>query len=115
MNTFQTLIVTAALTPLARALAAGLSPTGGAGMFATGLSSNGEEPASHFVSSGHIDNKIAELLTDAEALHAACVAAEASVTLTQCEALVSTSDVSDEDPFVAFERLNLQLVRLPLP
>lgn len=115
MSTFQTLIVTAALAPLARALAAGLSPAGGGGMFVVGLSSNGEEPASHFVSSGYIDTEIAELLVDAEALHAACVEAGASVTLAQCEALVSQSDVSEEEPFVAFERLGLGLVIAATP
>ena len=47
----RTMIVPAALAPLARALAAGLSP-GGVGMFQTGLSPTGAEPATHYVSSG---------------------------------------------------------------
>lgn len=37
----------------------------------------------------------------------------ASVTLAQCTALVSQSDVSEEEPFVVFERLNLQLIQEP--
>ena len=109
-DTFYTLIVTAQLTPLARALAAGLSP-GGVGMFTTGLSADGNEPATHFISSGWINAEIGELLTDADALYAACVEAGAEVTLAQCQALVTTSDVSDEEAVAALERLGLQMVR----
>ena len=112
-DSFYTLIVTAELTPLARALAAGLSP-GGVGMFITGLSADGSEPATHFISSGWIKTEIGELLTDAEALHAACVEAGATVTLAQCQALVETSDVSNEEPMAVLERLELQLVRKEL-
>ena len=113
-DVFRTLIVPAALAPLARALAAGLSPDGGNNTFATGLSPTGEAPATHYVSTGHIGERFAECIADAESLHAACVEAGANVTLAQCEALVSTSDVSEEEPFVAFARRNLQLIRLPL-
>ena len=109
-DVFRTLIVPAALTPLASALAAGLSPEGGNNMFATGLSPTGETPATHYVSTGHIGERFAECIADAEALHAACVEAGASVTLAQCGALVSQSDVSEEEPFVAFDRLGLVLL-----
>lgn len=107
---FHTLIVPAALAPLARALAAGLEPVAGAGMFNSALSAYGTEPASHYVSTGMIDDAFAPLLQDAAALHAACVAAGADVPLAQCQALVSQSDVSEDAPFDAFARLGLQLV-----
>lgn len=113
-DAFRTLIVPAPLAPLARALAAGLSPEGGNNMFATGLSPTGDAPATHYVSTGHIGERFAECIADAEVLYAACVEAGASVTLAQCTALVSQSDVSEEEPFVAFDRLNLQLIQLPL-
>lgn len=105
-----TLIVPVALTPLARALAAGLSPRG-AGMFTAALSPTGQEPATHYVSSGRIDAEIGAVLTDANALYAACQQAGASVTLAQCQALVSQSDVSNDNPFSAFDRLGLALVQ----
>lgn len=105
-----TLIIPATLAPLARALAAGLSPRG-EGMFTAALSSTGQEPATHYVSSGFIDTAIGELLNDADALYAACQAAGASVTLAQCQALVSQSDVSTENPFSAFDRIGLALVQ----
>lgn len=102
----RTLIVPASLTPLARALAAGLSP-GGVGMFTTAL--DGATPNEAYISTGWIDEDIASLLTDANALHAACVAAGANVTLAQCQALVSQSDVSDDHPLVAMQRLGYTL------
>lgn len=107
------MIVPASLAPLARALASGLSDRG-VGMFEVGLSTTGNEPATHYISVGMIDAQIRDLLTDAAALFAACNAAGAPVTLAQCTALVSQSDVSDQEPFAAFSRLGLQLVRSDL-
>lgn len=40
--------------------------------------------------------------------------AGAPVTLAQCQALVTQSDVSGDDPWVAMARRGLQLVRVPL-
>ena len=110
-DVFRTMIVPAALVTLARALGAGLSP-GGAGMFSTGLSANGSAPATHFVSTGLIGERFAECIAAGETLHAACVEAGASVTRAQADALVAGSDVTEEAPFVAFERLGLKLVIL---
>lgn len=117
----RTMIVPAALAPLARALAAGLSP-GGAGMFQTGLSPTGAEPATHYVSSGLINPALGGVMKDAAMLRAAVVAKGGKVTLAQCQALVSQSDVSGgvlideegreytETPQQAFARLGLKLV-----
>ena len=118
----RTMIVPAALAPLARALAAGLSP-GGVGMFVTELSPTGAKPATHYVSSGLINPAFGGVMQDAALLRAACVAKGANVTLAQCQALVSGSDVSgdvliDEDgreyvetPWDAFARLGVRLVQ----
>jgi hypothetical protein len=106
------MIVPAALAPLARALAAGLSP-GGVGMWVTGLSPTGQEPATHYVSSGLIAPQFGDVLTNAAGLHAACVAAGAQITLEQCQALIDGSDVSGADgetPWQAFERLGLKMI-----
>lgn len=107
---FATMIVPAAQAPLARALAAALSPAG-VGMFVVGLSADGDEPASHFISTGKISAEFAPLLQDAAALYAACSAAGAGVAEAQCQALVDASDVSEEPPFDALARLGLQLVQ----
>ena len=107
------MIVPASLAPLARALAGGLSDRG-VGMFEVGLSATGNEPATHFISVGMIDAQIRNLLKDSAALFSACNAAGAPVTLAQCQALVTQSDVSGDDPWVAMARRGLQLVRVPL-
>lgn len=108
-DVFRTMIVTAELAPLARALASGLSPRG-AGMFTAALSATGASPATHYASSGLIDEQIATLLGDADLLFAACQQAGANVTLPQCQALVDTSDVTEDSAFVALDRLSLKLV-----
>lgn len=114
---FLTMIVPAALAPLARALAAGLSPAG-AGMFVVPLSPTGELPATHYVSSGGIQQEFADAIASGDALYAACQAAVAPVTLEQCNALVAQSDVTDlavETPWQSFERLGLQMIKASLP
>ena len=109
-DVFRTMVVPAALTPLARALASGISPIGGTFMFEAGLQPVGGGEITHYCSTGFIGPEFAEYIADADALYAACVAAEAPVTLAQCQALVEQSDVSEEPPFVAFDRLGLVLL-----
>ncbi len=123
------MIVPDSLVGLARALAAGLSP-GGSGMFTTGVSADGNGPATHWISSGAIGYRFAELITSADALYDACAEAGASVTLAQCNALVTQCEVSDgtrvidvdgaattvdEGPHEMLERLGLQLLQGALP
>lgn len=109
------MIVPASLQGLAQGLAYGLAGESGAAMWTTGLSPTGAAPATHYVSTGMIGTEFAGMLTDADALYAACEAAGASVTLEQCQALVTNSDVSEEAPFDAFARLGLQLVQSDTP
>lgn len=90
-NINRTIIVTAALAPLARALAAAQSP-GGVGMFETPVYTGAN--LTHYVSSGLIDERFGALLGDADLLFAA---AGGAATLSQCQALVSTSVVVDCD------------------
>lgn len=91
MNVNRTLIITAANAPLARALAAGLA-AGGAGMFETPLYTG--VVLTHYISSGWIDAQFDAVLTDANALFAACGGA---ATLVQCQELISTGIVVDCD------------------
>lgn len=96
-NVARTILIPASLTPLARALAAGLS-SAGAGMFTTALAAiSAPTTPTYYISSGLIDASFAGLLHDAGLLYAACQAAKppASVTLAQCQALVAQSVVSD--------------------
>lgn len=105
------MIVPAAIVDQCRALAAVAVPGGGEGMFATGLSADGRGEPTHYVSAGMVDEDFAALLDSPEAMHAGLSAAGADVTLQQCEAILGACDVSDEPPFVAMERLGLQLLQ----
>ena len=109
-DTHYSLIVPADLAPLARALAAGLSPRG-IGMFTTAVSPTGQPPATGYISAGFIEHAIGGLLTNADALYAACQAAGASVSLAQCQDLVTRSHVSTEQPFDMMERVGVALVQ----
>lgn len=128
-DAFRTLIVTADDAPLARSIAA-LSP-GGEGMWVTGLSPSGEEPATHYVSTGLIPPNFAAVCPEQvyeqdedgnwvlvsstpgnpAAVFAMCEQAEMSVTLAEIEAVFQSSDVTAQEPFVAFGRLGLAIVQ----
>jgi hypothetical protein len=108
-DAFRTMIVPADLVELARALAGSLSARG-QGMFTVPLSPTGEEPATHYISSGWIDLSISSLLSNAESLFEACQAEGANVTAAQCAALVSQSSVSAKAPFDAIGHLGLTFI-----
>ncbi|MCD9096208.1 hypothetical protein [Luteimonas fraxinea] len=115
------MIVAAQHVAFARALAVHLEPVSAQGMFPCPLSPTGEEPATHYCSSGMVGVEFVPLLTDAEALYGAAMYAGntgASLpnkgaqpyALADCVALVETADVSEEDPHAAFERMGLKMV-----
>ena len=131
---FRTLIVTAADAPLAREIAVTLSPEGGKQMWVAGLSADGSEPATHFVSTGAISPEFAVLMPDQTweqdengtwtmtdsvpgdptTLHGLCVAVGMTVTLQDIEAVFTASDVTEQEPGVALTRLGLQAVQTEL-
>lgn len=130
---FRTLIVTAADAPLARAISASFGP-GGVGMWTTGLSTDGGEPASHYVSTGYVPPEYAYLVPcatwemqsgqwvktgettgDPVALYQLAQQAGIACTQADIDALFANSDVTEQEPFTAFGRLGLQIVRTPLP
>lgn len=128
MDSFRTLILPAAVTPLAREIAATLSPAG-SGMWTTGLSPTGAEPATHYISTGLISLEFAHMVPDQtweqgedgawtqtgstpgnpEAVTEACTAAGMEVTLAQVLAVFDAADVTEQEPFVALGRLGLVL------
>ncbi len=126
---FRTMILPAATTPVAQQIAAALSPAG-AGMWTTPLSTTGQEPATHYISTGFIGEDFAYMVPEqtweqdeeglwscvaneggnASAVYDACVAADLDVTLAEVEAVFATADVTAQDPFVAMQRLGLSIV-----
>ena len=131
---FRSLICTAATTPLARDIAATLSPTAGQNMWLTGLSATGNAPATHYVSTGLISPEFAALVPeqvweqdangdwvmtsstpgDPVACYDLCIAGGLTVTQAQVDAVYTAADVTEQEPFVAFARLGLQMVQEPL-
>jgi len=133
----RTIIVPASDYKLADALCSGLSPEGGRGMFKRGVvekSAPDHGPATWLISAGPISSDMAALLPckfftiDAEGQQTItttpghpelvpALAAKAGITVTRAEidALYAAIDVSDQDPFAALDRLDLQIARVPLP
>lgn len=130
-NAFRTMIVPAGYVTLARDIAATLSPSGGTNMWITGLSDTGNNPPTDYVSTGAITEEFAVLMPeqvweyDAEldtwdliddipgdpvALYNMCVAAGMSVTQAQIDDLFANCDVTEQEPFVAFDRLGLKII-----
>ena len=139
METFRTMIVTAADAPMARQLAAGIDPAHSSGMWTTALASaDAPTVPTHYISTGFVAEAFASALPlaewsyeqpDPEQLgtwtrtgylpgNPAAVAQRAGeadppivVTTEQVEALYIASDVTTEDPWVALGRLGLVLAQ----
>lgn len=125
MQSFRTMIVPAEQVALARSICSTLAPTGGVGMFDVPLSADGSVPATHYVSTGYLDDEFAQLTPLTEypaegnpvvvsagnpaAVAALCANEGLVVTEVEVAALFAASDVTTQDPFVAFARLGLQM------
>lgn len=125
------MIVPADQVALARSICATLAPSGGFAMFSVGLSPTGQAPATHYVSTGHIDEDFAELMPLSDwrqdeqgawyeydgfngapwAVAQMCTEAGFETTVEAVEALFAASDVTEQEPFVAFGRIGLVMVQ----
>ena len=132
MNEFRTLIVPADQAEIARTIAATLDPANCQGMFTTPLSPTGDEPATHYISSGYINSGFANLVPFTvwaqqndppewvEVSHSPghpaktfelCAEAGLEYPLEDIEVMYASSDVTAEDPWVALGRIGLQIVQ----
>ena len=121
----RTMIVPAEHVDLARALAEGISGPAGAGMWTTGLSADGAEPATHFISAGQVDDELVALMpltvytTDADGKETSIttpgqpdvIAAHAGMPVELITAMLNEMTVTDEDPFVSMARLGVRMVQ----
>ena len=105
--THRTIIVPDAVVIPARMACEALAGAGGSGMYQTPLSPTGELPATHWISSGLIEQDFADLLANPDAL--AAVATGAGLDPAPLVAIVAASDITDEPADVALARLGLQL------
>jgi hypothetical protein len=133
MDDFRTLILSAAVTPLAQQIASTLSPAG-AGMWTTPLAPSTEGPATHYISTGYISSEFAHMVPcqawvqdeggawvvaevtpgSPEAVTQACNALGMAVTLAEVQAVFAGADVSAQEPFVAMGRMGLVMVSADL-
>lgn len=136
MDTFRTLIIPDDCVELARQLCA--LEAGGAGMFTTGLSADGKEPATHYISTGWCPPLIAKFTPlqvwewqqpdpeqpgawvqtgsepgNPEAVYKASQQADPPLdcTLSDIETLFTDSDITQQEPFVAMGRMGLSIVQ----
>ena len=108
--THRTIIVPDAVVIPARLACEALAGAGGSGMYSVPLSPTGELPATHWISSGLIEQDFADLLASPDALAAvAAVATGAGIDPAPLVAIVAASDITDEPADVALARLGLQL------
>jgi bifunctional DNase/RNase len=120
----RTMIVPAEHVDLARALAEGISGPAGAGMWTTGLSADGTEPATHYISAGLIEDTFAAPLplttyttdqdgnesSDTAPGNAAFIADKAEAPLAVIESLLDAVTVTDEPAAVTMARMGLVIV-----
>lgn len=111
MWTFKTMIINASIAEQARALAEQLSSSA-KGMWTTPLSTTGSFPATHYISTGMIGVEFASMLETAQGLVDGAAQLGVTIDLAAAEYLLSNADISDEEPFVAMERLGLKIVHI---
>lgn len=105
--THKTIIVPDAVVAPARLACEALAGAGGSGMYSVPLSPTGALPATHWISSGLIEQGFADLLSNPDAL--AAVATQAGLDPAPLVAIVAASDISEEPCSEALARLGLQL------
>lgn len=116
----RTMIVPEAFVDLTRALAEGISGPAGAGMWTTGLSADGTEPATHYISAGLVEDTFADLLPltsyDEDGVvttapgQAEFIADKAEVDVAIIQALLDAVTVTDEPATTTMARLGLVMV-----
>lgn len=106
----KTILVSDAVVDQARSLCEQLAGAGGAGMFATALSADGAEPASHWVSSGLILQDFAQMLENPAIVYTAAEQVGIELPEGSVEALLSHCDISDEQAETTLARIGLQYV-----
>ena len=133
--THRTIVVPAAFQSLAQGLCeAAAEGDAGKGMFTTGLSADGTEPATHYISAGYIEDTFADILPLTTITPAAemdepptttrpgnvefvdGIAAQAGITLPAgtIAALFDAISVSEEDAYAAMGRLGIRFITEPI-
>jgi hypothetical protein len=110
MDVIKTLIVSASIVDLAKSLGEQVGNSA-IGMWITPLSPDGLAPATHYISSGAIEEQFAVMLESAENLYAGLTAMSIPITFEQCTFIMANADVSDADWEAALDRMGLKLMQ----
>ena len=102
---YRCVVVTAAIRDLCRAMVVQLAGPTHAEMWSTGLSADGQAPATHYINSGPVRVELAAMLGDA-----ATLAAGTGIDLAQAQYILSQVGVSEQDPIAVMARMGLQAV-----
>ena len=132
-DVFRTMVVPVANAPLARQIAETVAPVAGLGMWQSMLSADGQEPATHYVSTGYIGPEWEVLMPlqtweeidgvwtqtdaqpgDAAQLFGVLQQLGSDITLAQIVDLFGAADVTMQEPFTVFSRMGLQQVQVAL-
>ena len=111
----RTLITPIALAEPARAACMSLTGSASEGMFTTLLYPEGGTEATHAISSGYIAGEFADLLPcgdqpgNTEALLTMLKSVEFPITTEELTQLLSIIDISEEESYVAIDRLGLNM------
>ena len=102
---YRCVVVTAEIRDLCRAMVVQLAGPTHAEMWSTGLSADGQAPATHYINSGPVRVELAAMLGDA-----ATLAAGTGIDLAQAQYILSQVGVSDDPPEAVMARIGLELV-----
>lgn len=103
-------------------------------MFTTPLSASGLDPATHYISTGYIKAEFVALSPmatweqdeqdnwvqsgyyagDAASVYGYCQQASLPYTFAEIEGVMARSDVSQQEPFVALDRMGLKIINPPM-
>lgn len=109
MWVFKTIIINTLIVEQARTLADKFG-TAAQGMWVTPLSGTGTHPATHYISSGLIGDEFASMLESPQGLVDGTSNLGITIDFTTAEFLLNNSDISDDPPFEAMNRLGLKLL-----
>ena len=104
------MIVPASIAPAVRGLCRVIANFSGEDMFTVGLSASGSLPATHFVSSGLIDEDFANLMDSPSAAFDVAVQNGVSITLDQITGILAAATISSEDGSKVISDLGLKII-----
>lgn len=104
------LIVPAQYQEISKLVCFGLAGESAKDMFITGLSENGNKPATHYISVGCVEDTFVAAMLSVELLYQICSNCRLDVTFDQCKELLSNSSITSESVYEVLKRLNLKKV-----